>query len=155
VSESLDGMLGRTIADLTAAHVPDEAIAVLRGPRRVGPVLRGPKFFPQGRAWRLGAVLVTRDGELFATGTVTRAIIPKDFAANKGPAEEARRDLQRAAARGGFAEGESVNHDYRPALENIVFERDGRFVLVLPDAEVSLAAYLADRVRTAVEPRGV
>lgn len=86
---------------------------------------------------------------------MTRAIVPKDFAANKSPAEAARRELQRAAARGPFAPGESVNHGYRPALGDSVVDRDGVPVLRLPDADVPLEAYLDDRIRTALEPRGV
>lgn len=151
----LQGMLSRTIAQLDAGGVPDEALAVVREPRRIGPLVRPQKFIPQGRAWRLGALLVSRDGELYATGTVTRAIIPKDFSANKSPSEAVRRELQRAAAKGPFRPGESVNHGYRPALGDLVIERDGALVVRLPDAEVPLEAYLADRVKTALEPRGV
>ncbi|MGX5681255.1 hypothetical protein [Schumannella luteola] len=151
----LPGMLEHAVARLDQGGVPDEALAMLRGPRRIGPVLRGPKFIAQGRAWRLGVLLLSRNGELYATGTVTRAIVPKDFAANKSPAEEARRELQRAAARGPFSRGESVNHGYRPALGDTVIERDGALLLRLPDAEVPLETYLDDRIRTALEPRGV
>ena len=43
----LERMLERTISSLAAAGVPDEALAVVRPPRRVGPVLRPHKFIAQ------------------------------------------------------------------------------------------------------------
>lgn len=149
---TLDDLVAGAAAELAAAGVPDEALAELRAARRLGPIMRPAKFMSVGRAWRLGEVLVTRDGQLLATGRVVRAVIPKDFSANKSPAEEHRRGLQRAAARGPFRQGESVNYDYRPALGHIVFERDATVILRLPYAEVPLEGYLADRVGFAISP---
>ncbi|NYF10400.1 hypothetical protein HDC94_001556 [Leifsonia sp. AK011] len=148
----LDELVADAAARLDAAGVPDEALAELRPERRLGPLTRPAKFVPVGRAWRLGDLLVTRDGELLATGSVVRAVVPKDFSANKSPAEEHRRNLQRAAARGPFATGESVNYDFRPALGHTVVEHDGTVTLRLAYAEVALEAYLADRVRFAIAP---
>jgi len=149
----LDRLVAGVVAKLTAAGVPDEALAELRESRRVGPLTRPAKFVSAGRAWRLGELLVTIDGRLLATGHVTRAIVPKDFAANKSSAEEGRRELQRAAARGPFRAGESVNHGFRPALGDTVVEREGTLMLRLPYADVPLEAYLADRVTLAIAPR--
>lgn len=149
---TLAELVGNAVAQLDAAGVPDEALAELRPARSLGPITRPAKFAALGRAWRLGEILVTRDGQLLATGSVVRAVVPKDFAANKSPAEEQRRALQRAAARGPFAAGESVNFDYRPALGHTVFEQDGAIILRLPYAEVPLEGYLADRVRFAISP---
>lgn len=151
IDAALAGMLDRAITELSTAGVPDEALATLRPARRLGPITRPARFVPAGRAWRLGALLVTSAGELFATGSVTRAIVPRDFAANKGPAEEERRELQRAAARGPFSRGESVNFGYREALDTIVLVDGEEPLLALPDARVPLARYLDDRVRLLVE----
>lgn len=142
----------RAVTQLTAASVPNEALATLRPSRRIGPLTRPAKFVPVGRAWRLGELLVTADGELFSTGRVTRAVVPRDFSANKSPAEDERRELQRAAARGPFAPGDAVNFDYRPAADQTVFEREGQWMVALADTEVALGDYLADRVAFAVTP---
>lgn len=142
----------RAVTQLTAASVPNEALATLRPSRRIGPLTRPAKFVPEGRAWRLGELLVTADGELFSTGRVTRAVVPRDFSANKSPAEDERRELQRAAARGPFAPGDAVNFDYGPATQRAVFERGEQWFVRLADAEVPLGDYLADRVAFAVTP---
>jgi len=149
---TLDELVAEAAAQLDAAGVPDEALAEMRQERRLGPVTRPAKFVPVGRAWRLGDLLVTRDGRLLTTGKVVRAVVPKDFAANKSPAEEHRRSLQRAAARGPFVAGESVNYDFAPALGHTVVEQDGTVTLRLAYAEVPLETYLTDRVRFAVAP---
>ena len=149
---TLNSIIGSAVSQLDAAGVADEALAELRAERRLGPMTLPAKFIPVGRAWRLGELLVTRDERLLATGSVVRAVMPKDFAANKSPAEEHRRSLQRAAARGPFTSVESVNYDFRTALGHTVVERDGEFILRLPYAEVPLEAYLADRVGFAIAP---
>ena len=149
---NIDEIVAAAAARLAAASVADEALAELRPERRLGPLTRPAKFEPVGRAWRLGELLVTRDGQLLATAKVIRAVIPKDFSANKSPAEEHRRSLQRAAARGPFHPGETVNYDHRPALGHIVFEQGDSVILRLPYAEVELEGYLADRVDFAISP---
>lgn len=148
----LTELVVRAVTQLTAASVPNEALAALRPSRRVGPLTRPAKFVPVGRAWRLGELLVTADGELFSTGRVTRAVVPRDFSANKSPAEDARRELQRAAARGPFPPGDAVNFEYRSAVGQTVFEREGQWMVTLSDAEVALSDYLADRVAFAITP---
>lgn len=149
---TLAELIADAVNQLDAAGVRDEALAELRPARSLGPITRPAKFVPLGRAWRLGELLITRDGQLLATGSVVRAVVPKDFAANKSPAEEQRRSLQRAAAKGPFRAGESVNYDVLPALGLTVEERDGTVILRLPYAEVALETYLADRVRFAISP---
>lgn len=126
----------QAIAALEAAGVHDEALGTLVPARR----FRGEVLKPAGRAWRLGALLLDRDGQLYATGEVTRAIEPLRGVANKSPDAEARREKRRAAVRGRFAEGEVVNFGYRP---------------IDPPDDVNgvpLAAYLADRVALAADP---
>lgn len=146
--------LGTRLAErLRLAGAPDEQLAELDPPRRLGPFTRGARFRGTGRAWRLGAVLVTADGDLYATGTVTRAVEPSPFTSDKTLAGQERRELQRLAARA-FRAGDTVNHGHRPLHlgdEGEVVERDGTLLLRLPDAEVSLPDYLDDRVQLAAE----
>jgi len=61
-------------------------------------------MMPAGRAWRLGMLLLDRSGNLFATGSVTRAVEPGRVT-NQSPAAEVRRAARRTAARGPFARG--------------------------------------------------
>jgi hypothetical protein len=104
----VDEVLARTVAALEEAGVGDEALGVLVPARR----FRGEVIKPAGRAWRLGALLLARDGTLYSTGEVTRAVEPLRGVANKSPDAEARREKRRAAVRGRFADGEVVNFGY-------------------------------------------
>lgn len=150
MSDDLAALLARTIESLRSAGIEPEHLAERRPARRLGPIQLAEKLVPAGRAWRLGELLVTDQGVLLATGIVTRAVEPRQFAANKSPSEEARRELQRAAVRGGFPTGAAVNVDSR----EIETDRDaaGAMTVALPDAVVSLEHYLADRVRFAITP---
>lgn len=150
----LDTLLRASVEALALGEVADEALAVLKPPRRVGPVALPMTFVAAGRAWRLGEVLLDRDARLYSTGSVTRAITPQDFAANKSPAEETRRELQRAAVRSKFRRGDTVNFGFTPLKvgDGVLTERDGDVLLKLAHAEVSLETYLADRIRFAITP---
>lgn len=97
---------------LIAAGIPDEALGVWRAEKKIFGVPRPPAMDLVGRVWRLGALLIDRDGALYATGKLTRAIVPKDFNADKSLAGEAHREIQRAASRGSFRPGESVNYEW-------------------------------------------
>jgi len=147
-------LLTSAVAQLRAAHVADEALAELRLAQRVGPITRPMRLVPAGRAWRLGEILLDADARLYSTGSVTRALTPKDFAANKSRAEEDRRELQRAAVRGRFAAGEAVNFGYAPLTigDDRLPIVDGTPTLHLQHAAVPLEAYLADRIRFAINP---
>jgi hypothetical protein len=125
------------VGQLLAAGVPDEALGVWRAEKRLFGVPRPPAMDPVGRVWRLGALLVDRDGQLYATGKVTRAIVPKDFNADKSLAGEAHREIQRAASRGAFRPGETVNYEWT-RLTPVEAQ-----TLVDP---VPLEKYLADRL---------
>jgi len=147
-------LLSSSVAKLRAADVADEALAELKPARRVGPITTPMRLVPVGRAWRLGEVLLDADARLYSTGSVTRALTPKDFAANKSQSEEDRRELQRAAVRGRFRTGEAVNFGYAPLAvgDDRLPIIDGTPVLRLQQAEVPLEAYLADRIRFAINP---
>ncbi|MCA0215790.1 MAG: hypothetical protein LCH43_00375 [Actinobacteria bacterium] len=150
----LAALLSSAVEQLRAADVADEALAELRPARRIGPITKPMRFVPAGRAWRLGEILLDTDARLYSTGSVTRALTPKDFAANKSQAEEDRRELQRAAVRGRFATGEAVNFGYAPLEpgDDRLQLVDGTPTLRLQHAEVPLETYLADRIRFAINP---
>ena len=122
---------------LIAAQVPDEALGVWRPEKKIFGVPRPPVIDPAGRAWRLGVLLLDSDGTLYATGSVTRAIVPKDFNSDKTVAGDERREIQRAAARGSFRTGESVNFEWTRLTPEQAAE------LVAP---ASLEGYLQSRL---------
>ena len=125
--------------ELERLGVPDEALAILRQRR-----FRGPRLVATGRAWRLGVLLLSRDGSLHQTTVVTRAVEPLRGVTNRSAEAEARRDLRRVAAHSGFREGEAVNVDPVP----IAPDADGEVrVRWNPSAEpVLLGSYLAERI---------
>ena len=122
---------------LIAAQLLDEALGIWRPEKKLFGVPRPRVIDPVGRAWRLGALLIDREGALYATGNVTRAIVPKDFNSDKTVAGDERREIQRAAARGAFRPGESVNYDWRRLTP------DEAAQLVAP---VTVEAYLRERL---------
>ena len=153
--DELKVLLSDTIAELERVGAVDEALGEWRQARGIpGLSVVGwrPKarLVPVGRAWRLGVVLLDGDGNIFATGEVTRAVEPQVAVTNRSAEAERKRELRRAAARGKFAEGESINLDWRrldgiepplslsPSGEVLVRLGSGR--------DIPLVTYLADRV---------
>lgn len=106
---ALGELLHRTISALDAAGIPEESLAIVKN-SRFAPV----KLVRTGRAWRLGVLLLARDGSLYEIGELTRAVEPPRGVANKSPDAETRREWRRAALRGKFGEGEAVNFRYTP-----------------------------------------
>ena len=101
--EILDGAR----AELDAAGAPREALGRLATPGRLL-LRRAPRIERVGVAWRLGALLLTPDGDALAVGDVLRAAAE----VRRGYAAESAREraAQRAAAvRGGFRPGEIVH----------------------------------------------
>ena len=125
------------IEQLDASGLPQEALGVWRRERKIFGVARPPVIDPAGHAWRVGALLISSDGSLYATGKVTRAVVPKDFNSDKSIAGEERREIQRAAARGSFRPGESVNYEWVPLTP------DEAEALVAP---LPLEQYVAERL---------
>ena len=125
------------IEQLDASGLPQEALGVWRRERKIFGVARPPVIDPAGHAWRVGALLIGSDGNLYATGKVTRAVVPKDFNSDKSIAGEERREIQRAAARGAFRAGESVNYEWVPLTT------DDAEALVAP---VPLEQYITERL---------
>jgi len=152
-------LLAHTIQELVEADARDEALAIVKPSRGVAMFKTSPVMVPTGRAWRLGVLLLDRDGGLFATGEVTRAIVPGIAVTNRSAAAERRRDFRRAAARGSFREGEVINHGYVPIAldeENLLAGSgpievlDGQLVVrleagTLGHGTVPLDRYLRDR----------
>ncbi len=129
-------MVARAVGALVEAGVADEALGSLRPAGR----FRSEVIKPAGRAWRLGELLLARDGTVYRVGEVTRALEPPRGVANKSPDAEARREKRRAAVRGRFAEGEVVNFGYTRLDE-------------VPEAigDVPLERYLRERIDLHIE----
>jgi hypothetical protein len=153
--QQLRALLAATVTALESAAVPDEALGRLREHRRFA-LNRTRVLEPVGRAWRLGVLLLVRDGSLYATGTVTRAIEPPLGTANKSPEAEERREDRRAAVRGRFAEGEVVNFGFSAvdldALTEPLAVVDGTvMVRWSPSGLAPLESYLAERLALLLE----
>lgn len=152
----LSALLARTVGDLERIGADDEALAVLREGRGIGRLRGKPYLTPIGRAWRLGVLLLDRTGGLYETGEVTRAIEPQIAVTNRSAEAERKRDYRRAAARGPFPEGETINHGFTPIdLSDAALGEgsgplsvDGDVVLVrlASGSRIPLKRYLADRV---------
>jgi hypothetical protein len=140
---------------LTASGARDEVLATLTRRR-----LRGDTFVLVERVWRLGVLLLGRNGSLYATGTTFR-IDELRFDDHQSNLAAARREYRAAALRAGFAAGETVTFDAVP-LDLADPPRDGA-VIAGPDgirvrwsgASDTLTpfeAYLAERVELLADP---
>ena len=150
----LTELLTRTVTTLEAGKARDEALGAWKPTRKFIP--SQPTLVPVGRAWRLGSLLLSRDARLFRTGSVTRAIQPKEFLADKSLAAEARRDEQRAAARGPFFTGDIVNFDFEELHlgdpdRALHLDADGHIIYRERVDELRLDRYLADRAQLLVD----
>ncbi|MFD1713349.1 hypothetical protein ACFSBZ_02590 [Amnibacterium flavum] len=156
VEADLAELLQRTIAALEASGAHDEALGEYRRKKGLLGLGGSVVLVPVGRAWRVGRLLLTRDGRIFDVGTTTRAVDPRhpNYQSVSG---EDRRDDRRAAFEGDFAEGEVVNHDFTPiavdaqalsAGSGPLSVQDGRLVIEWAKGQkaVPLAGYLVERV---------
>jgi len=133
---------------LAAAGVPDEAL--VRIERRRG--LLGPRdrMVELGRVWRVGVLLIARDGAAYTTGRTIRADASERMGFTSNDARE-RQEERRAAVHDGFRPGEVLNLDWGPLDVD-----DDLLVRWSPGADpVPLATYLDDRVGLLVERAGV
>lgn len=128
-------------AELAAASARDEALAEYVPARRMLGFPRAATMRPIGRVWRLGAFLITPDGKLLATGRAVRVANTERMRSVVAASITEHHELARAAARGGYRLGETVNFDARPVDP----ERPG-----IDDLE----AYLADRAELLLHPPG-
>lgn len=70
-------------------------------------------MIPEGEVWRLGTLLLSDAGELWAAGNVTRAA-ERGRVGYQSLSREDRKDLAAAALKGGYPQGSVVNFDARP-----------------------------------------
>lgn len=131
----LAALLHDVSAELDARGVADQALAELRTPRTILGFRRKPVMVPVTRAWRLGVVLLGREGEVFATGSVTRAVAPL-HANNQSESQEERREIRRAAFDGPFREGEIVNYGWRRLGTDVAALEAGEEPLAVRGSEV-------------------
>ncbi|HLP22499.1 MAG TPA: glutaminase [Microbacteriaceae bacterium] len=129
---------------------PRELIARMEQPRAIGPIRRAPRLVAVAECWRLGAILLDTEGQLYAAGTVIRAERERQHGYPSRLAEQ-RAELKAAAQRGGIDQGRTVNLDVRrldtdhpsPPLR----DRDGILeVEWAPNAWVPLEPYLRERI---------
>jgi hypothetical protein len=154
--------LKKAAAQLAAAGARDEARATFVPPRKLLLVTKKARMVPVARVWRLGVFLLDRDGTLYATGELTRAV--EQGRSNKQSlSAERRREYRAAASRSSFTPGETVNFDAPViALEpdalrsssGPLFIHDGRAWVRWNAATpaVDFDAYVADRVSLLVDP---
>jgi hypothetical protein len=162
-SDDVRDLLARTVATLESAGVHDEALAAWKHSRGVFGIGASDSLVPEGRAWRLGVLLLDRGGFLYSTGEVTRAMQPGRAAVNRSAAGEERRAIRAIAARGDFARGEVINHGWQQidldeaslaSGSGPLFVRDGVVVVRFDEGDLSVAPlerYLADRVGVLLE----
>ena len=155
--QPLADLLAGTVTRLEQLGAHDEALAALKLGRGIGNLRTPPMLIPVGRAWRLGVVLLDRLGNLYATGEVTRAIEPQIAVTNRSDEAERKRELRRMAARGPFAEGETINVDFSMLdVDDAALARgegplsladSGEVLVRLPSgSDIHFEKYLADRV---------
>lgn len=162
-TEAVRALFVRAAATLSAADVPDDALARLESAHRRLGIPRPARLRSLGRVWRLGVLLLQSDGTVHATGAVTRAV-PPGHPGHVAASVEARREMRAAAFRGPFRPGETVHFD-APAIDlaalegadGPLFTRDGRplvrwSVSAGDDSARDLEAYLAERVDLLVHP---
>lgn len=173
--EELSGAEDRAIQACTAtlealqrAGVAPEALAefVPEG-RRFLVLPRAAAMRPLGEAWRLGSLLLSTTGDLWAAGRTTRAA-ERGRPGYQSESREERRDLAAAALRGGYLEGTPVNFDARQLSldESAVRELSADEPIGLADGEVrvrwragaplegapTLESYLHERADLLINP---
>lgn len=150
---------------LSGSGARDEALARFVPARRVLLFTREPVMEPLGRVWRLGVLLLDRDGVLYRAGSTPRATDP-GRPAYQSVSAEVRRSYRAAAFRGPFADGETVDFDAEPISLDIAQLRasagplvlDGDRMMVRWSASAGAGVveefgrYLSDRVDLLVHP---
>lgn len=150
--------LGEAVERLRDGAVPDEVVAERVVPRPILGVARPARLRELGRAWRLGVLLLGRDGGLRAVGTTFRSGEPAHSATRSRLAEE-RLELQRAARRGRIRDAQTVNVDAPlldlsapPAAPLMLRERE-LFVLWARGADPApFARYLDEQLELRLHP---
>ncbi|MFC7431084.1 MULTISPECIES: hypothetical protein [unclassified Agrococcus] len=149
---------------LAAAGAREEWLGEVVIPRRILGVGRPPRIDRRGRVWRVGALLVARDGSVHATGTITRVTDP-GRPQGLTASVELRRAERVAALAGGFAIGDVVNHATAPvAIDASLVDAPADAVLAIRGGvawvrwgrtaaeRTRLDAYLADQLELLEHP---
>lgn len=155
ITDTLRAVLGEAIAALLERDIHDESVAVLKPAKKIALFTKPPVMSPLGRAWRLGVLLLDREGGVRATGSITR-VAEAGHPIGLSTSVERRRDARLAATRGRFPAGEVVNFDVGEVAVDPASVRAGSGLLVLADevlrvrlptgGSMPLEAYLADRM---------
>ncbi|WP_210481634.1 hypothetical protein [Naasia sp. SYSU D00948] len=159
----LRAVLALTVAWLDEYGARDEALARLETRRGFLGLGRRTVLAPAGRAWRLGVLLLDRDGRLYAGGAVTRAVEPRHPNYQSVSGEE-RREMRRLALES-FPPGEVVNYgaDELALDEESLLHGSGPLRLVEGEVRVQwargqglvpLERYLEERCRLLVQHDG-
>ena len=151
------------ITELRSSGAPTETLAEYRPAHRTLLIPRRASFVTRGPVWRLGVLLLSPDGALFATGAVTRARDPKHPNYTSVSGEE-RRELREAAGHAGFGIHDTVNFDAVPLPLDETLGTSGPLVIRDDALTVSwnatraadslrpFADYLRERVDLAAHP---
>lgn len=159
----LRALIALTVAALEQYSARDEALARVQTRRGLLGLGKRTVLTPVGRVWRLGVLLLDRDGRLYAGGAVTRAVEPRhpNFQSVSG---EERREMRRLALET-FRAGEVVNFDTVELALDDESLRAGSGPLSLADDQVlvqwapgqravPLDRYLEERSRLLVQHDG-
>lgn len=158
-------LLAAATARLAAEGARDEVLAEYIPPRRVLLIQRESTMRPLGRVWRVGPILLARDGAVYATGEITRAVDPL-WPGYQSVSAERRRDYRGAAFRSRIADGDTVNHGApRLALDEAtlsggtgpIFLREGQPLITWSAslgraAAAELSGFLDDRISLLLAP---
>lgn len=159
------GLLTDAAGELEAAEAKTELLAELTERRRLLGLVRPLVLKPIGRVWRLGVLLLDRDGTAYATGEITRAT-ETGRPTFQSPGAEQRRSYRALALRSGLPQGETVNFNARSidldpealhaSASPIVLRDDKPFVRwshsLGGEMSLPLDAYLRDRVDLLAHP---
>ena len=162
VIDEAHDLLQAAADELAASGARDEALAELVTGRKILMLERPATFQPLGRVWRLGALLLRREGGLFATGSITRAVEP-GYPGHISVSVELRKAYRGMALKAGYPDGETINFAAsRIELEASITESTGPVVVrngalgVLWSPQnpttTPFATYLSDRVELLVNP---
>ncbi|GAA2171755.1 hypothetical protein GCM10009846_06800 [Agrococcus versicolor] len=168
MSEAVDAVraaLADAVRRLEAAGAREEALGEVVIPRRMLGMGKPPRIERRGAVWRVGALLLDRDGGVHATGTSTRVADP-GRPQGLTASVELRRAERVAAIAGGFELGEVVNHATTPiAIDESLVDAPADAVLAIRGGvawvrwgrtaaeRTRLDAYLADQLDLLLRPR--